>query len=154
MEITKNIIKYNLDTDNKTAVVKYCIDDTFDVIIPEYIVYENEKYKVTSIGVDAFYGCIKLTAVIIPNSVTKIEKGAFFDCEKLESINIPDSVTEIGEDAFFNCESLQSIEIPNSVTKIGDSAFSYCKSLQNITIPTSFKSSMLKRIGLTSSMTC
>ena len=154
MEMIRNNIKYKLDTDNKTAKVKYSIDYAFDVIIPEYIVYENEKYKVTSIGVDAFYGCTDLTAVIIPNSVTKIEKGAFFGCTKLESINIPDSVTEIGEDAFFDCESLQTIEIPKSITKIGENAFAYCKSLQNITIPTSIKSSMLKRIGLTSSMMC
>ena len=42
--------------------------------------------SVTTIGVDAFYGCSSLTSITIPNSVTTIESGAFENCLYLKSI--------------------------------------------------------------------
>ena len=93
--------------------------------------------SVTTIGHSAFASCDSLTSINIPNSVTTIGKGAFRDCGSLISINIPNSVTTIREGAFRGCESLTSINIPNSVTTIGDSAFWNCSSLVNINIPNS-----------------
>ena len=90
---------------------------------------------VTSIGEDAFLGCISLTTITIPDSVTEIKKGAFWHCWGLTKITIPNSVTAIGGSAFAGCTSLTSITIPNSVTKIGPSAFKGCRSLTSITIP-------------------
>ena len=48
-----------------------------------------------SIGDRAFYGCIGLTSVTIPNSVTSIGSDAFYDCDNLTSITIPNSVTTL-----------------------------------------------------------
>ena len=53
-------------------------------------------------------------------------------CISLSSIMIPDSVTEIGEYAFQWCTSLPSIMIPDSVTKISGYAFKGCTSLKRI----------------------
>ena len=83
----------------------------------------------TSIESYAFYSCISLTSITIPNSVTSIESYAFFNCRSLTSITIPNSVTSIGEYAFSECSSLTSIEIPSSVTSIGEYAFKNCSSL-------------------------
>ncbi len=87
-----------------------------------------------------FSGCIGLTSVEIPNSVTSISSSAFYGCTNLTSMEIPNSVTSIGYDAFSDCTGLTTIEIPNSVTSIGGSAFSGCTGLASIEIPNSVTS--------------
>ena len=103
--------------------------------IPESVTYNNNVYRVTRIGDDAFHNCSDLTSVTIPNSVTRIGDWAFYDCSSLTSIAIPNSVTSIGVGAFCKCWSLTSIAIPYSVMSIGGSAFYDCSSLTSITIP-------------------
>ena len=93
--------------------------------------------SVTSIGASAFSGCSGLTSVTIPNSVTSIGDGAFSHCIGLTSVTIPNSVTNIGNYAFWECSGLTSVTIPNSVTSIGDNAFWGCSSLTSVTIPNS-----------------
>lgn len=102
--------------------------------------------SVTSIGVQAFSGCIKLTKVTIPKSVTSIGVQAFSDCTKLEKITIPKSVTLIGSHAFRStawakknflkrnndtekCTKLK-ITVPKSIAFIGENAFEKCKSVK------------------------
>ena len=93
------------------------------------------------IGDEAFYSCLNLTQVSIPNSVTMIGGGAFFNCQNLTGVVFGDgasafsSLTEIKHQAFDNCNSLAAIEIPDSVQIIGEQAFSACDSLIEITLP-------------------
>ena len=89
--------------------------------------------SVTSIGNNAFNGCIGLTSVTIPNSVTSIEHSAFSGCIGLTSVTIPNSVTSIGSQAFDGCSGLTSVTIPNDVTSI--KGFSFCIGLTSVTIP-------------------
>ena len=96
--------------------------------------------SVTSIGYNAFTGCIGLTSITIPDSVTSIGGFAFNGCIDLTSITIPGSVTSIGVGAFSGCIGLTSITIPDSVTSIGYNAFSGCIGLTSITIPDSVTS--------------
>ena len=93
----------------------------------------------TSIG-SAFYECVNLTSVIIPNSVTSIDDYTFQECSGLTSVTIPNSVTSIGEQAFYNCSGLTSVTIPNSVTSIGHDAFNNCRNLTSATIGSSVTS--------------
>ncbi|MBR3861379.1 MAG: leucine-rich repeat domain-containing protein [Oscillospiraceae bacterium] len=92
---------------------------------------------VTSIGQEAFCGCINLTSIIIPNSVTSIGGSAFDSCNSLTNVTIPNRMTSIGDYAFSTCRGLTNLTIPNSVTSIGDGAFSGCISLTSVTIPNS-----------------
>ena len=78
---------------------------------------------VTTIGVNAFSGCSKLTNVSIPSGVKWIGGFAFEECSGLNSIIIPEGVTYIGLAAFEKCSGLNSVIIPESVTGIGMSAF-------------------------------
>ena len=114
---------------------------------------------VTSIGVEAFRGCCKLTSVTIPEGVTSIGGSAFDCCRGLTSVTIPSSVTSIGGSAFYgtpfydnqsdgmvifgkvlykykgDCPS--AVTIPSSVANICERAFDNCSGLTSVTIPTS-----------------
>ena len=82
-------------------------------------------YPVVGIWDDAFRFCDS-TNISIPDSVTSIGDNAFLGCVCLTSISIPNSVTSIGNNAFNACGSLTSITIPDSVTSIGDGLFLFC----------------------------
>ncbi len=96
--------------------------------------------SVKIIGDDAFFGCINLKNINIPDSVTSIGDSAFFDCISLESITIPDSVTSIGQAAFIGCSGLKNITISKNITSIISSTFSSCSGITSITIPDGVKS--------------
>ena len=137
-------IYYNLNGKDRTAEVTYKTyanpSYSGSVSIPENITYDGVIYTVTSIGVDAFFGCSGLTSVTIGNSVTSIGGYTFYGCKGLTSVTIPNSVTSIGGYTFYGCNGLTSVTIPNSVTSIGEYAFFSCKGLTSITIPNSVTS--------------
>lgn len=109
-----------------------------DVVIPERVNYEGEEYAVTKFdGVNAFYGCKKLTSVIIPDTITKIEDCTFRHCTRLTWVRIGNSVRTIGYLAFDGCKKLKTINIPDSVSLVGECAFSDCCELSSIHIPAS-----------------
>ena len=57
----------------------------------------------------AFEGCISLTSITIPDSVTEIGEYAFRGCTSLTSVTIGNGVTSIGQRAFYNCTSLTEV---------------------------------------------
>ena len=127
-------LEYSLNSDGNGYTVTgigTCTDT--EIVIPS----KHNSKPVTSIGESAFYNCIGLTSVTIPNSVTSIGESAFSGCTGLTSVTIPDSVTRIGYSAFYGCSKLTSITIPESVTSIESGAFENCTGLSSITIPDS-----------------
>ena len=125
----KTMIGDFIFSDRDKALVKYT-GNGGDVTLPED--FNGDNYSISG----AFSGCIGLTSVTIPNSVTSIGGGAFSGCSGLTSVTIPNSVTSIGGGAFSGCSGLTSITIPNSVTTIESSAFYGCKKLTSVTIGT------------------
>ena len=108
-----------------------------DIVIPSSVTYNSTTYSVTSIAEDAFWNCVDLTSVTIPNSVTSIGGHAFEGCSGLTSITIPSSVTSIGGAAFADCTGLTSITILGNVSNIENATFSGCSSLTSFSIPNS-----------------
>ena len=129
---------YYKKTSNNTVEVTYkeLMAESYSgaITIPSTIKVNNVTYKVTAIGVYAFYLCKNMSRVTIPTSVTKIDGCAFEGCSGLMGVVIPNSVTYLGVDAFARCSGLKSITIPNSVTKIDQLAFSSCTGLTSVTI--------------------
>ncbi len=86
---------------------------------------------VTEIGECAFAGCVGLTSINIPNSVTTIGGDAFY-ASGLTSINLSNNLTYIGPSAFELC-NLRQIDIPASLEAIGEYAFTSSANLKTIT---------------------
>ncbi len=70
----------------------------------------------------AFYDCINLTDVTLPNGIIYIGEHAFFNCKSLTSITIPDSIKRIEDYAFRDCAKLTDIKLPNTYISIGTCA--------------------------------
>ena len=103
--------------------------------------------KITAVGVGAFKGCTKMTAIKVnasnPN-YTAVD-GVLFNKSKTKLMQFPagkaateyvidGNVTDIDEDAFLMAQTLKSVTIPVSVTSIGDNAFRACPALKKVTV--------------------
>ncbi len=99
------------------------------------LVNVNLPTTVTTIGKNAFYGCVEMQAITIPMGVTSIGSDAFRGCANLGSVSLPSTLRSIGPQAFYKCSSLKAIAIPSTVTTIGDWAFAYCSSLSGVAVP-------------------
>ena len=131
-------IYYNLTKETKEAEVasnpnKY----SGSIIIPESVEYEGVTYSVTAISRRAFYNCLRMADITIPNSVTKIGNEAFFGCYDLWHVTIPDKVTTIEDGTFGECFTLRLVYIPEGVTTIGADAFFRCWHMTSVIIPSS-----------------
>lgn len=60
------------------------------VTIPAIVIYNDQEYRVTSIGERAFFNCMDLTSITIPASVTNIGDNAFENCHNLTEVHISD----------------------------------------------------------------
>ena len=85
--------------------------------------------QVTAILENAFMGCVKLTSVLIPNSIKLIGGHAFDGCVKLDTAVIPESVVEIGDYAYFGCTKLSDLTLGNGLTRVSGSATCYCRTI-------------------------
>lgn len=105
--------------------------------IPATIMYKGYKFKVTSIGNNAFKNCKKLKTVKLGSNIKSIGKNAFSGCKKLTGVTLNAKLTTIGNGAFTKCIALKKITIPAKVTKIGSKAFYGDSKLKTITIKSS-----------------
>lgn len=125
--------------DDLTAIVTYndslYIQHPSIIEIPENIKVNKQIYKVTSIGIEAFYCCWNLTEVKLPNSIESIGAKAFYGCQALNKINFPQSLKSIDFGAFWFCRSLEEIILPDALEYIGQGAFYGCLSNSFIEVP-------------------
>jgi hypothetical protein len=79
--------------------------------------------QLESIGVDAFYGLVRLEEIVIPDTVTEIGDGAFEGCTRLTRAVLPKGLKVIPKGCFNNT-ALNEINLPDGLEEIGSSAFS------------------------------
>ena len=79
-------IYYDINSDETSVTVTNETGDSYagsysgDVVIPSSVTHDGKNYSVTTIGDCAFRGCIDLTSVTIPESVTLIYTLPFQGC--------------------------------------------------------------------------
>ena len=120
--------------------------------------------SITRIDDAAFHGCVYLTSIEIPSSVSDIGRNVFSGCYSLSSIKVAEDNTVY--DSRDNCNAIietatntliagcKNTVIPNSVTCIGAAAFYRQEAMTSIEIPNSItsigSSAFAGCIGLTS----
>lgn len=103
-----------------------------ELVIP----YKINNHYIKTIDDSAFKDNTVLSKVTLPKSIISINNHAFDGCIELSYINFPNTITNIGEYAFNNT-NLTNIVIPESVSYIDEYAFANCSNLVNIEIPKS-----------------
>ena len=73
------------------------------------------KNGTENIGNYAFYGCKRITSVILPEGLTGIGKYAFAECSSLEILIYPETVALTEAGAYSGCDKL-SVYIPDGYT--------------------------------------
>ena len=138
-------IYYYLNKDKQTAKVT-ChsfFQDPYKgaIVIPEYVVYENETYTVTGISYAAFANCSELISVTIPRSIECIGQDAFKNCTKLSTVYFnAENCKEMGMymyPVFDNCPKFSELKFGDNVRSIPSSGFESCTGLKNIVLPDS-----------------
>ena len=126
----------------------------------------------TIISSYAFYNCIGLTAVSLPESLTGINDYAFSGCTGLEDLTLPSHIESIGTSAFastriveisipaslcnenqktvpFGIASLKEVTFENGASMIPNGIFSDCTGIESVDLPESVES-----IGINSFKNC
>ena len=141
-----------------------------DIVIPESISVNGNKYIVGGIGSAAFKNCQALTSIKLPISIEYIGDDAFRNCTILSEISLPKYVSKIGYYAFGNtglrrvdipdvdeiesmafkgCRNLKSVAIHDSTKVIGDYAFMNCVNLEKVNLPLA-----MERLGRSAFFNC
>ena len=92
---------------------------------------ESNAFK----GGDPIFFPSQLKTFVMPDSVTSVGDNAFNGCIKLTSVTLSSNLRTIGASAFYGCRVLTSVTMPDSMESIGSAAFSYCSGLVNVTLP-------------------
>lgn len=72
--------------------------------------------------------CVKLTTVLLPDTIERIHEQAFEGCTNLDNVELPDICDTIARNAFACCRNLKNIK--SKASYIQDKAFSECFQLQ------------------------
>ena len=108
------------NTQNKTGMT--------DIIIPNSVTY---------LGAGLFECCLKLTNVTFQREtkVKDIRDYAFWCCVDLKEVTLPDGIETIGDCSFQYNFQMTKIELPNTLKTIGDHFLCCNSSLRTLTIP-------------------
>lgn len=94
--------------------------------------------NVKSLGNSICAGCISLSKVTLPATLTKIPEMMFYKCVSLKEISIPEQVTEIGVQAFMGA-GLEAVTIPPRVRILDMGCFGQCENLSLVHFPTGLR---------------
>jgi hypothetical protein len=132
--------------DTECEISNFVSDGSPDLVIPQVL----SGLTVTRIKSEAFFNCVCMGDLVIPDTVEviesfafssglfkgkltlgsrvrRIEANAFWMCKFTGPLLLPPSLEYIGVMAFYWCGFTGRLKIPNKVRMIDDAAFSKCK---------------------------
>lgn len=161
-------IGYEVRYDNVSVSVIPLTDSYYsgDIVIPEVVTYNNKKYIVNYVGLEAFRGCLNLKSITLPSTISYITHYSIKGCDSLERIYMSSPVdwskcdfnglpkdciiyvdgeplvgdvsfnSPIAPLCFMNYNHFSSVTVKDGCTDIGISAFSGCTNIKSISINT------------------
>ena len=96
-------LKYMLYSDYTATLLGATSNKISALNIPASVTYEEQEYKVTKIGYQAFLGYYDLTSISGGKNITEIGDNAFHGCSDLTDNIVFNNVINIGKDAFYGC---------------------------------------------------
>ena len=136
-------ITFSYNQDVKLLKIPSFVYCNFEGNLYDEVTNDSIINKVTIIGRCCFANYIRLTNVIMEDSIEKIEESAFQGCTHLETFKISPRVHKINDYTFYNCKNLCEIDL-SSIEKIGENAFYNCESLESIVLSKDVKELKLK----------
>ena len=123
------------------------------IVVPSTIKLKGKTYKVTAIGASAFKNCKKATSVKVGKNVTSIGNNAFYGCVKVKTVTLySKKLKTVGSKAFYNCKKLTKVTIKSTaLKKVGSKAFTKTSKKITIKVPKKKKTAykkLLKKKGL------
>ena len=122
-------LKYKITAKDEASLIGSKDALIESLIVPDSVRHLGFEYKVTQIGVKAFYRCTTLKSVDLGNATT-VSSKAFARCTNLASVDLS-GVTMIDSYAFYLCKGLRALEFADGVS-IGASAFYKCTGLERM----------------------
>ncbi len=116
---------------------------------------DRTKSKLNSLGSGAFYNCVALSDISIPNELSIIKLETFYNCTSLLNVSFDVNLSmlkTIAERAFYNCNKLGSrianlnapdlitVVLPNRLETIKANAFEKCSGMYGMQLNYNLKS--------------
>ncbi len=93
--------------------------------ITHYLGSSNDAFSVTNFSADSMNTVnqiVEIPETLDGYQVTSIGERAFWHCVEVKGIQLPNSVTKICDEAFAHC-NVKEIELPDSISYVGDNPF-------------------------------
>lgn len=143
----KRGVSYKVLKQGEVALYKVNNRKIKKIVIPNVILSNGVRYKVTAISNNVFNNCKRLKYVTIGKNVSVIGSKAFYKCKSLKKIVLPNTVVKIGKKAFYGCRKLKLVIVKSPKLErdtVGTQAFGGTNNKMTIKVPKNRKKEYAK----------
>ena len=83
--------------------------------IPATVSHGGTVYDVVAVNSYAFYECVGLTSVVVPEGVTAVRASAFRGCSSMTTITLPSTLDSIYGYSLAYCSALNTINVGSAI---------------------------------------
>lgn len=127
-------VTYPVDTEVPAQGWENYTMPTGAVTVPATVNHQGTTYQVTAIGGYAFFNCLDITSLTLPEGIVRVGNSACYGCSGLTTLNLPTTLIALNTAAFRMCTALQSLYLPASIDTLKNSCFADCSNLRAVTL--------------------